>query len=104
MVAPAHGGFMTMRFACDAGESLRAAASLLATLPDALARNCKSPRPLPWLALNRTDVPGRGGETQAALRSADDTFRFWADRAGCAAATARETLTDQGADERHRWA
>jgi polyhydroxybutyrate depolymerase len=115
MVGAAHGGFMTMRFACDAGESLRAAASLLSTLPDALARSCKSPRPLPWLAVNGTDDPAvpfagqvdgtvRRGEPQAALRSADDTFRFWADRAGCAAPTAREPLTDQGADDRHRWA
>ena len=115
MVGSSHGGFMTMRFACDAGEALRAAASLLSTMPDALARNCKSPRPLPWLAVNGTADPAvpfggqvdgtvRRGETQAALRSADDTFRFWADRAGCAAPTAREALTDQGADERHRWA
>ena len=115
MVGSAHGGFMTMRFACDAGEALRAAASLLSTMPDALARNCKSPRPLPWLAVNGTDDPAvpfggqvdgtvRRGETQAALRSADDTFRFWADRAGCASPTAREALTEQGADERHRWA
>jgi polyhydroxybutyrate depolymerase len=115
MVGSSHGGFMTMRFACDAGEALRAAASLLSTLPDALARNCKSPRPLPWLAVNGTEdpaVPFRGqvdgtvrrGETQAALRSADETFRFWADRAGCAAPAAREALTQQGADERHRWA
>jgi len=115
MVGSAHGGFMTMRFACDAGEGLRAAASLLSTLPDALARNCKSPRPLPWLAVNGTNDPAvpfggqvdgtvRRGETQAALRSADDTFRFWADRAGCAAPTAREAITEQSADERHRWA
>jgi polyhydroxybutyrate depolymerase len=115
MVGSAHGGFMTMRFACDAGEALRAAASLLSTMPDALARNCKSPRPLPWLAVNGTDDPAvpfggqvdgtvRRGETQAALRSADDTFRFWADRAGCAAPTAREAITDQGSDDRHRWA
>ncbi len=115
MVGSSHGGFMTMRFACDAGEALRAAASLLSTMPDALARNCKSPRPLPWLAVNGTvdpAVPFRGqvdgtvrrGETQAALRSADDTFRFWADRAGCAAPTAREAITEQSADERHRWA
>jgi polyhydroxybutyrate depolymerase len=115
MVGSAHGGFMTMRFACDAGESLRAAASLLSTLPDALARNCKSPRPLPWLAVNGTNDPAvpfggqvdgtvRRGEPQAALRSADDTFRFWADRAGCAAPTAREAITEQSADERHRWA
>ena len=101
MVGSSHGGFMTMRFACDAGEGLRAAASLLSSMPEALARNCKSPRPLPWLAVNATDDPAvpfggqvdgtvRHGEAQAALRSADETFRFWADRAGCAAPTARE--------------
>jgi len=115
MVGSSHGGFMTMRFACDAGETLRAAASLLSTMPDALARNCKSPRALPWLAVNGTEDPSvpfggqldgtvRRGEIQAGLRSADDTFRFWADRAGCAAPTAREAITEQGADERHRWA
>jgi polyhydroxybutyrate depolymerase len=115
MVGSSHGGFMTMRFACDAGETLRAAASLISTMPDALARNCKSPRPLPWLAINGTDDPAipfagqvdgtvRRGETQAALRSADDTFRFWADRAGCAAPSTRQALTDQGLDDRHRWA
>lgn len=115
MVGSAHGGFMTMRFACDAGETLRAAASLISTMPEALARNCKSPRPLPWLAVNGTEdpaVPFRGqvdgtvrrGEIQAGLRSADDTFRFWADRAGCAAPTVRAAITEQGADTRHRWA
>ncbi len=115
MVGSAHGGFMTMRFACDAGEALRAAASLLSTMPDALARNCRSPRPLPWLAVNGTEDPAvpfggqvdgtvRRGESQLALRSADDTFRFWADRAGCASPAAREALTDQSADDRHRWA
>jgi len=87
MVGSSHGGFMTMRFACDAGETLRAAASLLSTMPDALARNCKSPRPLPWLAVNGTEDPSvpfggqvdgtvRRGEIQASLRSANDTFRF----------------------------
>jgi len=115
MVGSSHGGFMTMRFACDAGETLRAAATLLSTLPDALARDCKSPRPLPWLAINGTEdpaVPFRGqvdgtvrdGEAQAALRSADDSFRFWADRAGCSPATARAPLTEQAQDDRHRWA
>src|SRR6201990_3293731 len=104
-----------MRCAGAAGETRRAAGSLLSTMPDALARNCKSPRPLPWLAVNGTEDPAvpfngqvdgtvRRGETQAALRSADDTFRFWADRAGCAAPTAREAITDQAADDRHRWA
>ncbi len=115
MVGVSNGGFMAMRFACDAGETLRAGASVISALPDALARSCKSPRPLPWLAVVGRDDPLipfagqpegalRRGEAQPALRSADDTFRFWADRAGCAAASAREPLTDAALDDRHRWA
>jgi len=115
MVGAASGGFMTMRFACDAGDTLRAAASIISTLPEALARSCKSPRPLPWLAINGSADPlipfagqvegtVRRGEAQAALRSADDSFRFWADRAGCVGTPVRQTLTDPAQDERHRWA
>ncbi len=115
MVGASNGGSMTMRFACDAGETLRAAASVIATLPEAMAQSCKSPRPLPWLAINGTDDPlipfggqlegtVRRGETQPALRSVDATFRFWADRAGCAAPLVRRPLTDPVLEERQRWA
>jgi len=115
MAGASNGGFMTMRFACDAGDVLRAAASAIATLPEPLAQSCKSPRQLPWLAINGTDDPlipfgGQGegvvrrGQLQPVLRSADATFRFWADRAGCAAPLARRPLTDPAQDERQRWA
>ncbi|HEX4510862.1 MAG TPA: hypothetical protein VH328_12300, partial [Burkholderiaceae bacterium] len=116
MTGVSNGGFMTMRFACDAGEVLRAAASLIATLPEATQRSCRSPRPLPWLAVNGTDDPlipfggqaegtaARRGNPQPALLSADETFRFWADRDGCAPALARRALTDPARDERRRWA
>jgi len=115
MVGASNGGFMTMRFACDAGETLRAAASVIAAVPETIARSCRSPRPLPWLAINGTDDPlipfggqtegtMRRGQPQPALRSADDTFRFWADRAGCAAPIQRTPLTTAAQDDRGRWA
>jgi polyhydroxybutyrate depolymerase len=115
MVGVGSGGFMAMRFACDAGEVLRAGASVISALPVELARDCKSPRPLPWLAIAATDDPQipfggqidgtlRHGEAQPALESAQDSFRFWADRAGCASAAVHEPLTDPARDERHRWA
>ena len=115
MVGASNGGFMTMRFACDAGETLRAAATVIANVPELLARDCRSPRPLPWLAINGTDDPLipfagqpdgtlRRGEPQPALRSADETFRFWADRAGCATQLQRTSLTESTQDDRHRWA
>jgi polyhydroxybutyrate depolymerase len=115
MVGASNGGFMTMRFACDAGETLRAAASVIATVPESIARSCRSPRPLPWLAINGTHDPLipfggqtegtlRRGRPQPALRSAEDTFRFWADRAGCATPLQRTPLTTPTRDDRGRWA
>jgi polyhydroxybutyrate depolymerase len=97
MAGVSNGGFMTMRFACEAGDVLRAAASLIADLPRALAATCRPARPLPWLAINGTDDPiipfagqedgvVKGGQRQPALMSADETWAFWADRAGCAPA------------------
>jgi len=115
MVGVSNGGFMTMRFACDAGEVLRAAAAALSALPELLAQNCRSPRPLPWMQINGTDdpiVPFGGqaagqvlhGQSEPALRSADETFRFWADRADCTGPVTRRPLTDPAHDERGRWA
>jgi polyhydroxybutyrate depolymerase len=115
MVGASNGGFMTMRFACDAGDVLRAASSVIATLPVPMKRDCRSPRPLPWLAINGTEDPivpfggqpegsTRRGSPQPALMSADDTFRFWADRDGCAPTISRRVLTDPAKDERRRWA
>jgi len=115
MVGVSNGGFMTMRFACDAGEVLRAAAASLSTLPEPMAQGCRSPRPLPWLQINGTDDPivpfggqtasqAQHGQVEPALRSADETFRFWADRAGCTGPVTRHRLTDPARDERGRWA
>lgn len=113
-----NGGFMTMRFACEAGERLRAAATGLATLPDTLAAPgaCPSKAALPFLVEHGTDdpiVPFAGqaagvkkwGRAQPGFRSSDETFRFWADRAGCAKEATRSTLASALPDDRHaRWA
>jgi polyhydroxybutyrate depolymerase len=97
MVGGSNGGFMTMRFACEAGDALRAAASMISNVLRAWASTCRPARPLPWLAINGTDDPiipfagqadgvMKGGQAQPALLSADESFAFWADRAGCAPA------------------
>ncbi len=110
-----NGGFMTMRFACEAGDLLRAAATGLATLPEAQAAHCPSTRPLPFLVEHGTEDPivplagqpagrGRFGSPQPAMRSSDDTFAFWADRARCAPTATRTPLTRADADPRGRWA
>ena len=96
MVGVSNGGFMTQRYACEAADTLRAAAVVIATLPQALAQRCHPARRLPWLAINgakdpivpfagQVAGPARGGEPQPALLSADASFAFWGDQAGCAA-------------------
>lgn len=102
MVGASNGGFMTMRFACEAGGLLHAAASVISDLPEKQASSCAAP-PLPWLAMNGTKdpivpfdgMPGgtiKNGQSQPALLSAGATFRFWAGRDGCGPSIASDRL------------
>jgi len=95
MLGASNGGFMTMRYACEAGDTLRAAASIISNLPRDAVAHCHPAKPLPWLAINGTDDPlipfggqpddvVKGGQKQAALLSADASFAFWAEQAHCA--------------------
>jgi polyhydroxybutyrate depolymerase len=104
MVGASNGGFMTMRFACEAADLLHAGASALANLPRDDAAACKPAKPLPWLAINGTDDPliPFAGQAEAsaklpALLSADASFAFWADQARCAATitTRREATIER---------
>lgn len=94
VIGASNGGFMAMYYACQAGDSLRAGANVISDLPASVARGCKPGKALPWLSMNGVNdpiVPFKGmaegtlvkGQPQAALLSADATFQFWADRAGC---------------------
>jgi polyhydroxybutyrate depolymerase len=93
MVGVSNGGFMTMHFACEAGNLLHAAGNVISDLPVAQKQSCHAP-PMPWLSMNGTSdplIPFEGmaagtmkhGEAQPALLSADATFRFWAARDKC---------------------
>jgi polyhydroxybutyrate depolymerase len=111
MVGASNGGFMTARFACEAADLLRAAATVIANLPRDQAQACRPARPLPWLAVNGTDDPlipfggsgegvVRAGQRQPALLSADASFAFWADHAGCG--TAQQVQRIGQAERRER--
>jgi poly(3-hydroxybutyrate) depolymerase len=91
-----------MHFACSDTYPLRAAGNAISDLPVAQQQNCKAP-PIPWLSMNGTDdlvVPFAGmkqstmvrGQAQPALLSADDTFHFFAQRAGCGTVVKGERL------------
>ena len=93
MVGVSNGGFMTTYFACSGAYPLRAAANAISDLVASQQQTCKAPL-ISWLSMNGTDdlvVPFAGmkqgtkvrGQAQPALVSADDTFHFFAQRAGC---------------------
>jgi polyhydroxybutyrate depolymerase len=96
LIGASNGGFMTMHFACEAGELLRAAGNVMSTLPLKQQKSCPATKPLPWISMHGTADPivrfqGQttgtvtNGQSQPALLSADATFAFWADRDHCSA-------------------
>lgn len=104
-IGASNGGFMVMHLACEAGDLLHAGASVISNLPATQARACRSNSVLPWLAMNGVKDPiipfaGQGegvvkrGEAQPALLSADASFAFWADRAGCSRQTTVTRISD----------
>ena len=105
LVGASNGGLMAMHFACTSGAMLRAAGVVIADLPVEEAKSCDTGEPLPWIAISGDNDPLmpfngqragliRNGQVQPALRSADATFRYFADKAGCAADTISERLPD----------
>jgi polyhydroxybutyrate depolymerase len=105
MTGGSAGGYMTMRYACDAGETLRAAGTVIALMQSSLAARCRPPRPLPWIMVYGTEDPimpvaGQAEgvivrrRPQPGMISADATFDFWAGNAGCARRGRTERLPD----------
>jgi polyhydroxybutyrate depolymerase len=95
MIGMSNGGFMTIHFVCaGGGAELRAAGVVSATLDADQLRSCAPKKPLPWIEMHGDAddiVPFQEGE---GLIGAEKTFAFFADRAGCAKAIAREPLPD----------
>jgi polyhydroxybutyrate depolymerase len=113
IIGASNGGFMAMYYACQASDTLRAGANVISTLPASVAKKCKAGKPLPWLSMNgKLDpiVPFAGmaegtvvkGQPQAELLSADATFQFWSNRAGCSAAAPQITRISENVEKRVR--
>lgn len=109
MVGVSNGGSMTMHFACEAGNSLRAASYVVSDMLEAEQTHCTAP-PMPWLAMNGTSDPimpfdgvkagtVRFGNARPALLSADATFEFWAGRDHCGPFASKLTLPHRNADD-----
>lgn len=82
------GGQMAFRLACEAGDMLAGAAVILASLPQSLARDCRSV-PVPMLLMHATEDPLMRwtGEprraAEAGVLSAVETLAFLKARNGC---------------------
>jgi polyhydroxybutyrate depolymerase len=105
IIGASNGGFMAMNYACQAGDTLRAGANVISNIPRDVADHCRSSKPLPWLSMNGVKdpiVPFAGvpegtllkGRLQTPLLSADQSFDFWARRAGCGATVKSEKVSD----------
>lgn len=87
---PSNGGAMTQRMACEAPDLVAGAASVIMTFPIGL--NCPKGPAVPLMLVLGTEdplVPFEGGPVtlgrrdRGAVRSASETFTFYADRNGC---------------------
>jgi polyhydroxybutyrate depolymerase len=105
MVGVSNGGVMTIHFACEAGRLLRAATNIVSNLPRKQSTDCDIGKPIPWLSINADRdprVPFNGsaegtmldGHPQAGLESAERTFAFFADKAGCSPVVHTEIVAD----------
>jgi polyhydroxybutyrate depolymerase len=105
MTGVSNGGLMTMRFACERADLLRAAGNVISDMPTTIRATCRPTKSLPWISINGTRdplMPFEGqtaktdwrGDPKPSFLSADATFDFWAGNAGCASRQTTELLPD----------
>jgi polyhydroxybutyrate depolymerase len=86
-----NGGMMTFRMLCDAAGLFAGAATVIASMPDAVGERCRPERPVPVVMLNGTAdplVPYDGGEVgfrggRGSVWAAERTAAFLARSNGC---------------------
>ena len=99
-----NGGMMTMRLACELGESLAAVAAFSANLPAPLVESCTPSRPVPIMLMNGTAdrlmpyaggaVAAISGDDRGQVIGAEETFQFWSGRNRCNGAPVQQDLPD----------
>jgi polyhydroxybutyrate depolymerase len=89
VVGGSNGGMMTQRLACEATDTIAAAAAIVASIPVVIAPACKPSRPLPILMMNGTAdplVPFEGGQVAGNRGSVIPVMQavdFWRKFDGC---------------------
>jgi polyhydroxybutyrate depolymerase len=107
-----NGGLMSYRLACEIPHTIRAIASVTASMPEGLI--CRPSRSVSVMILNGTDDPlvpyeggmvSLGGRDLAVVESTADTIRFWVEQNGCEPepSTGIEPDRDPEDEMRVRW-
>ncbi len=102
-----NGGMMSLRLACEAADLFAGVGAVAASMPKALALDCRPSAPVSVVVINGTDdpiVPYRGGTVRVGLvgfgevLSTDDTVALWARLNGCGPPAAPVPLGKSGHD------
>ena len=109
MAGGSNGGMMSMRFACDRPDRVRAIASVTANLPVGQREKCQSRAPVPALIVKGDQdrvlpvdggrVLTRPGEDRGSVVSIAETLAYWTARNGCAGEGVVKMLPDRAADD-----
>ena len=99
MEGTSNGGMMTYRFMCERSDKIKAAAAVIANMPQNIVAGCRPQNPVSLLIINATEdtfVPYEGGTVAVpALRpgskpknhgdviSTDETVNFWVQHNAC---------------------
>ncbi len=105
LVGGSNGGMMAQRLACDMTGRLAGVVTMVASLPEPLAKACSPKAPLPILMMNGTADPlvpyGGGavaattGREQGRVLPVEDTLAFWQRANRCADKPVRGTVPDR---------
>lgn len=102
-----NGGMMSLRLACEAADLFAGVGAVAASMPKALALDCRPSAPVSVIVVNGTDdpiVPYRGGTVRVGLvgfgevLSTDDTVALWARLNDCGPPAAPVPLGKSGRD------
>lgn len=100
-----NGGMMSLRLACEAADLFAGVGAVAASMPSALAADCRPSAPVSVIVVNGTDdpiVPYRGGAVRVGIvgfgevLSTDETIAFWARLNGCGPPAAPVALAKRG--------
>jgi polyhydroxybutyrate depolymerase len=100
-----NGGMMSLRLACEAADLFAGVGAVAASMPKALAADCRPSAPVSVIVVNGTEdpiVPYRGGTVRVGLvgfgevLSTDDTMALWARLNGCGPPAAPIPLAKHG--------